>query len=219
MSSALGDSKTLIPFVATPSDESAKTLAGAFDINSVEENLDERYTQAEVTEVLHRLETFLVTTYKIDTKHFAHHLAAIIKRAATLTTSTKVVYRDRVGISYKVEGVRYELNDMKVFGFIRAAFTTATNPNPLRKLCCTFQDLLLWMASERPEMFDSRRTTKLGAPKGKSYLATDFLSGNSKYNSERDRAIIIRCAEVALTAPQSVEHGELVSLRDIGRYI
>ncbi|ABI23187.1 CPm [Strawberry chlorotic fleck-associated virus] len=196
------------------------SLDSVLVLSSISESSIDHYTSEEIPKVLNDLQTFLITKYSIRPEHILSHAAMIVKRAATISTSMEARLVPGSHISYDLKTsdgtvLHYKLEDTVVFGYIRTWKDEVSNPNPVRKLRCTLEILHEWLAHKRPEIYETKRTTKLGLPKGKAYLGADFLSGNVSTLSEHDRAILLRSSEVALNRPSKSPKVSLTSLYDM----
>ncbi|ABC87280.1 CPm [Raspberry leaf mottle virus] len=192
-------------------------ILARLNVASISETQTDRFSDKQLLEVITKLSSFLKETYHTLDKDLIIHITAIVKRAFTLSTSTKVKYSNTGCITYSLnDNTEYTLYDKDVFPFITNTFGGVDTPNAIRKFCCSFELCHTALANLKPSLYEGKRFTRLGTPKGKAYLGADFLTGTLPSYSEHDRAITLRCSETALTKTPG-EDFAIVSLRDLGR--
>ncbi|AYA22228.1 CPm [Blackcurrant-associated closterovirus 1] len=197
----------------------AATILKNLDVNSIEQYSSEVFNTKENTEINNKIFAKIKELNHANDGDKPIHLLVLLTRLATRTTSRKVKDDEKGYIEYSINGVKYELRDSDIFPYIKQLPQIASQPNGLRKWGATNETGLVFMASKKPQLFESRRCTRAGTPMSKGYLSADFLTGASPDFTELDRAILRRSQEVNLDRVTTDLSGGLISLSDLGNQV
>lgn len=192
----------------------------SIDFSKIVETHEHRYSSGELNEILGALKTRLSSEIKAKDGDIVAHVGMILRRAFFNSTSPKAKWTGQIEYTLNSGGAvtTYVLKDEFIHSAVKDCCKKFNKPNPMRAFCTSLQDCYLAMAQARPEMFKSKRATKVGAPTGQDYLTADFITGESSLLDNTKRATFARASEYAINrVSKGGPDGEIVSLFDYGR--
>nr|AXL65594.1 CP [Blackcurrant leafroll-associated virus 1] len=194
----------------------AASILKGLDVESIEQYSSEVFNTSENTEINDKVFAKVKELNHANDADKPAHILAVLVRLAARTSSRKVRDDMKGYIRYPVNGVKYEIRDSDIFPFILQLPLIKSVPNGLRKWGATNEAGVVFVASKKPRLFESRRCTRAGTPMSKGYLSIDFLTGSLPEYSELDRAVMRRSQEVNLDRVTTDLSGSLISLGDLG---
>ncbi|AHA85414.1 ORF6 [Carrot closterovirus 1] len=209
--------KTDLAHIASATRQSMETVFSKLDLASISGTSDSRLSDEQAKETA----TLVIIELKRITKgiddDMSGHFGFLLLRAAAVNTSNSAIYRNNY--SYTIGAKTYTVEDSDIFNFIRLKTQKYGKPNGLRAFFAAMETPYLILAKTKPELLDSRLSTRRGTPKAFGYLSADFLSGASPVLSDQERAVLNSASSYALDRSASKKKtGGLVSLYDYGRY-
>nr|WIL96197.1 CPd [Carrot closterovirus 3] len=197
--------------------ESMEKAFSKLDLSTVTFSNDGTLSLAQAEEATASITSKLKELVKGETADMPAHFAALLLRAGVLNTSRYTVYRHLY--SYAVGGKPFTVHDEEIFPYIAKVVEKYGKPNGIRAYFSTFEDAYITVAKQRPELTESKVSTRRGTPKGFAYCSADFVKGSSPHLSDQERAIVNSASNYALSfAADRKISGGLVSLYDYGKY-
>nr|WIL96187.1 CPd [Carrot closterovirus 2] len=197
--------------------ESIENAFSKLDLNTVTFTNDGILSVNQAEEAVAAVNSKLRELVKGETIDMPAHFGALLLRAGVVNTSPYTVYRHFY--SYTVGGKSFTVQDGDIFPYILSVVKKYNKPNGLRAFFSTFENAYVILAKQRPELMETKVSTRRGTPKGYAHCSADFIKGSSPYLSDQERAMVNSASNYALSfaADKKVSRG-LVSLYDYGKY-